>query len=270
LRRRSAARTAFAASRDDGSVGPIGDLKEPSTLEAACKGVSTVVLSATAMLSKNEGDSIESVDRQGALAMVSAAERAGVRHFVYVSLAPTNIDHPLSEAKKEVETRLGKSSMLHTILQPCWFTEIWLTPMLGFDPWHGQVVLFGSGDAPVSWISLYDVARAVEDVVVRPSKSSRTMKLGGPNALSQREVVRIFEELGAPAVAKPTVVAEDTLKRDLENSSSPIGRTHAGLTLAVARGMQIDSGLATALARRPLQTVRGYAMGTMQVSKPKS
>jgi len=75
--------------------GPIGrgrhddrDLKNPASLLQACEGVSAVITTASSTFSRQEGDSIETVDRQGQLHLIDAAERAGVRQFVYISIPP--------------------------------------------------------------------------------------------------------------------------------------------------------------------------------------
>src|SRR5690606_1311844 len=136
-----------------------GDLKHPSSLRDACAGASTIVSTASATLSRQEGDSIESVDERGQLALIDAAEAAGVGHFVYLSFAPLSVDCALQRAKRAVEARLRESKLSFTVLQPVDFMEIWLSPALGFDPVHGKARIFGSGERPVSWISLFDVAR---------------------------------------------------------------------------------------------------------------
>jgi uncharacterized protein YbjT (DUF2867 family) len=50
-----------------------GDVKDPSTLARACAGVDAIVSTATSTTSRGEGDTIESVDRDGQLALVDAA-----------------------------------------------------------------------------------------------------------------------------------------------------------------------------------------------------
>src|ERR1700741_5464602 len=49
-----------------------GDLKEPPQIEAACQGISALISTASSTLSHQPGDSIESVDLHGQLALVSA------------------------------------------------------------------------------------------------------------------------------------------------------------------------------------------------------
>src|SRR5689334_11683204 len=63
-----------------------GDLRDPMSLAAACTGVTGVVTTATAVLSHDAGCDMRSIDHEGQLALVAAAEAAGVAHFVYVSM----------------------------------------------------------------------------------------------------------------------------------------------------------------------------------------
>ena len=53
-----------------------GDLKDPASLRAACAGVSTVLSTATSTISRGDGDSIETVDRQGQLSLVGSGQPA--------------------------------------------------------------------------------------------------------------------------------------------------------------------------------------------------
>ena len=59
----------------------VGDLKDRRSLDAACRGVGAVISTASSTLSRQQGDSIESVDQEGQLNLVDAAEAAGVKHF---------------------------------------------------------------------------------------------------------------------------------------------------------------------------------------------
>jgi uncharacterized protein YbjT (DUF2867 family) len=64
-----------------------GDLKERATLDAACAGVTTVISTASSTISRQVGDSIEAVDRQGQLNLVEAANAAGVQNFIFISFS---------------------------------------------------------------------------------------------------------------------------------------------------------------------------------------
>src|SRR3954470_9493753 len=56
----------------------IGDLKDPASLQRACDGVNAVISTASSTLSRQPGDSIDSVDQEGQLNLVSAARSAGI------------------------------------------------------------------------------------------------------------------------------------------------------------------------------------------------
>src|SRR5688572_4871808 len=59
-----------------------GDLKDHSSLEAACKGVSAVISTASSTLSRQEGDSIKTVDLDGQLGLIDAAKAADRKSVV--------------------------------------------------------------------------------------------------------------------------------------------------------------------------------------------
>src|ERR1700675_4283667 len=62
-----------------------GDLKDPPQIQSACQGISALISTASSTLSRQPGDSIESVDLEGQLTLVGAARNAGIRRFTYVS-----------------------------------------------------------------------------------------------------------------------------------------------------------------------------------------
>ena len=110
-----------------------GDLTVAETLEPACRGIATVVCTATSMPTA-ANDGLRRVDLDGSVALIEAAERAGVKRFVYTSYSGNiQIASPLETAKRTCENRLLRSSMQTVILRPSYFAEVWLSPALGFD-----------------------------------------------------------------------------------------------------------------------------------------
>ena len=238
-----------------------GDLKKPPSLSAACRGVTTVVSTASSTLSRQEGDSIETVDRQGQLDLVDAAEAAGVKHFVLISFPTVEIDFPLQAAKRAVENRLRQSRMTHTILQPTFFSEVWLGPALGFDAANARAQIYGAGQNKVSWISLQDVARFAVASVDNPRTVNATIKLGGPDALSPLEVVQLVEQLIGKSV-EVQHVPEEALRAQYAGAADSLQKTFAGLMLYYARGDVIDMTEADrAFATRPMKSVREHFQG---------
>jgi uncharacterized protein YbjT (DUF2867 family) len=151
-------RTKIDGLKRNGAELAEGDLKDRSTLDAACAGVQTVVSTASSTLSHQAGDTIETVDRDGELNLVEAAKAAGVRHFIFVSFPPFPEDFPLNRAKRAVEERLKENGMAYTILWPTFFDEVWLSPALGFDAANAKARVYRSGENKIHWISYFDVA----------------------------------------------------------------------------------------------------------------
>ena len=243
----------------------IGDLKEPPQIEAACKGITAVISTASSTLSRQQGDSIESVDLQGQLALVNAAKTAGVRRFIYVSFRddPT-IQYPLTEAKRSVERAIADLDF--TSIQASWFMEVWLSPALGFDYVHGKVRLYGSGSKPISWVSYRDVAEFCVAPALRSVATRSVLAVGGPEALTPAEVVRIFEEESGRPFEVETI-PEEKLREQFDSANDSLGKSFAGLMLQYAHGDAIDMrGLLQSIPVR-LNSVREYARAVLEPYK---
>lgn len=106
----------------------VGDLKDKASLENALHGVSTVTSTVSSTLSRQEGDSIETVDDEGQISLIDAAVAEGVNHFVFISICPMPGDFPLQIAKRKVEKHLAECGLDYTVLQPTYFMEVWLSP----------------------------------------------------------------------------------------------------------------------------------------------
>jgi uncharacterized protein YbjT (DUF2867 family) len=216
-----------------------GDLKDRSTLDTACAGVLTVVSTASSTLSHQPGDTIETVDRDGELNLVEAAKAAGVRHFIFVSFPPFAEDFPLNKAKRAVEERLKASGMAYTILWPTFFEEVWLSPALGFDAANAKARVYGAGENKIRWISYLDVAAIAAACVGNPAVCNKTIELGGPEAISPLETVRIFEQETHRRFAVEHVHEEDLSAQNAAATDS-LSASFAGLMLSLARGDTVD------------------------------
>ena len=235
-----------------------GDLKDPASLDAACRGASAVISTATAIVSRKEGDSLESVDRQGQVALVDAAAAAGVKHFVLVSFPPIDVEFPLQTAKRAAETRIRESGMTYTILQPTCFAEVWLGPALGFDPGNARAQIYGTGENKMSWISFRDVAECAVAALDNPRAANAVIRLGGPEALSPSEVVRLAEQVTGRTF-DVQFVPEDALWGQYRAAADPHQQSFAGLMLYYARGDVINpaEALGAFPSYRP-RSVRDY------------
>jgi uncharacterized protein YbjT (DUF2867 family) len=240
----------------------VADLKDADSLRRACEGVSTIVSTATAIVSHRDGDSISSVDELGQLALVSAAKAAGASRFVFISFLPNGLDYAFQTAKRKVEVAVQESGMSFTILRPTAFMELWLSPIVGFDPRAGRARILGDGTNPVSWISAFDVARFAVAASEGGKFSNQIVALGGPDALSPLEVVRIFEEIGAPKV-ELEFVPEAALQGMFSGASNPFEQAFAAGMLATARGQVVTPRESQDLLPGRLVAVRDFATRLM-------
>ena len=235
-----------------------GDLKDRPSLDAACRGVSAIISTASSTLSRLEGDTIRTVDHEGQLSLVDAARAAGVAHFVLISFSGMNVEFPLQTAKREVERHLKESGMTYTILQPTFFMEVWLSPALGFDAAQGTAQVYGSGQEKISWISFQDVAEFAIASLDNPAARNAVIELGGPEALSPLEVVKVFEkQSGRPFTVQH--VPEEQLRAQKEGATDSLPESFAGLMLGYAQGNVVD--MRATLQKFPvrLRTVGKYA-----------
>jgi NADH dehydrogenase len=208
-------------------------------LDAACAGVLTVVSTASSTLSHQAGDTIETVDRDGELNLIAAAKAADARHFIFVSFPPFPEEFPLSRAKRAVEERLKGSGMAYTILWPTFFEEVWLSPALGFDAANAKARVYASGENKIRWISYFDVTTIAAACVDNAAVRNKTIQLGGPEALSPLDAVRIFERETDRSFAVEHVREED-LSAQKAAATDSLSASFAGLMLSLARGDTID------------------------------
>ena len=236
-----------------------GDLKDSASLAEACRGMRTVVSTASSTLSQRQGDSIESVDRMGQIELVDAARNAGVRQFIFISFnRKPDLECALSNAKAEVEQLLIHSGMQYTILRASFFMEIWLSPALGFDFGRGKATVPGTGKQPVSWISVPDLARFVVACIDNPAAMNRDIQVGGPEALSHHDVIHVFEQASGRTFEVEHIPIE-TLHAQRAAERDPLQHTFATLTLSAAGGDAIDMRRTLQEIRVPLTSVRDYA-----------
>ena len=242
-----------------------GDLKDTTSLGRGCRGATAVITTPTAIGSRQEGDTFDSVDLHGQMHLIDAARAAKAAHYVFVSVSGNLLkrgENPLFDAKQAVESHLQQSGVAYTILRPTLFTEIWLSPHLGFDFANAKATIYGSGQNKISYISLHNVADFAMEALSNPAARTTALELGGPEALSQIEVVRMFEEIAGRPFEKQ-FIPEEALRARKAAATNPVEQTFADLTLAAARGDTIEmSETFQKFSVRP-RRVREYAKAVM-------
>jgi NADH dehydrogenase len=184
---------------EKGASPVFGDLKEPSSLDAALAGVDTVITTATAG-QRGGDDTIESVDLAGNCNLIDAAAQVDVRQFIFVSTlgADAAAPIPMFRAKGMAEMHLRRrgmqSGMGYTILQPNAFMDIWLPLVVGVPLQQDRpVTLIGEGTRRHSYIAIQDVAAFALAAIGHPAAHQQTLVLGGPDAISWRDIIAAVE-----------------------------------------------------------------------------
>jgi uncharacterized protein YbjT (DUF2867 family) len=236
-----------------------GDLKQPATLKTACRDVSAVVSTVSALpFSWKADNTITDVDQNGQGALIDAAMAAGCRRFVYVSFPDDPaVPFPLTRAKRATEGRLKTSGMEWTSLWANWFMEVWLSAAFGFDHAAGKVTVYGDGTNRLSWVSYVDVARTAVEAITSPAARNAVLPVGGPEGLSPLEVVGIFQKQDGRRWHVDHVPLE-TLKAQKSAAKDEVSESVAALQImyATARAVMDPS---TYLVRDALTTVFDYA-----------
>jgi len=168
----------------------LGDLSDPPSFRNALRGVHTVVHLAASIRDQPRG-SIEELNAVATLRLVRAAERAGVKRFVFFSAM--NAHHHsrtrFFRAKALAEEAVEESSLSTTVFRP----SIIYAPG---DPWITlldrlsrlpAVPVSGSGKALYQPVWADDVADAV---VSSLSSANSTYELAGPEVLSYNDIVK--------------------------------------------------------------------------------
>ena len=261
LVRTTSANERVEALRSAGVELCVGDLKDPDSLAAACRGVYAVISTASSTLSRQAGDSIESVDGAGQMSLVNAAKTANVGRFLFVSFRqPPGISFALGDAKRNVEKAIA--SMNFTVVQASYFMEVWLSPALGFDYANATARICGPGTSPISWVSFVDVAEMCAVAIRHPAAGRRTIEFGGPEAISLMNVVGRFERIGGKTF-KVEHVPEEMLLAQFEEATDSMQKTFAALMLGSVRGDAMNMGAVGEEFGIKLASVDEYARGVL-------
>lgn len=172
-----------------------GDAQNPNTLDAALKGVDAVVSAMTGFGPGAPGP--KAVDYEGNLNLIRAAEVAGVRRFVLVSMHGAAADHPmeLMRMKYRAEAALRASRLDWVVVRANAFMELWAGIAGGPIVTKGKATVFGRGDNPINFNSAKDVARFIELALFEPDLSRTILAVGGPENLTFNQLVDQIQQV---------------------------------------------------------------------------
>lgn len=187
-----------------------GDVRTGDGLGEALAGVDALAIAIAfrgyPMESPRRHRTFMELDAGGTEHLVEAARQAGVRRIVYVSgagAAPDAKRHWF-RAKWRAEEAVRGSGLTWTIIRPTWIygpRDAALNRFLGFARWLPFVPLTNLGNQVLAPVFIDDAARLVADSIVADEAFDQVFELGGPDALTMREIIR--RALGIAAIRRP-------------------------------------------------------------------
>jgi len=177
-----------------------GDVRRPETLATAMAGIDAVIGSQTfpnlPVENPAKGHTWEEIDARGTENLVAAAKQAGVTRYVYISGAGAAPDAPQHwfRSKWRAEEAVRNSGLAYTILRPSWVygpEDKALNRFMGMARFLPFVPLIGNPSKQrLQPVFVEDVAKAAAESFTNPAAENETFEIGGPEALTMREIVR--------------------------------------------------------------------------------
>jgi uncharacterized protein YbjT (DUF2867 family) len=175
----------------------LGDLADPYSIRHAMRGVETVIhLAAT--VRDQPGGTIEELNGLATARLLRAAERAGVKRFVFFSaMGATGFQRTRFFRTKAIAERAVRESPLETTV---------FAPSIVYRPGDPWITLLqrlsilpalpvsGSGHAQYQPIWARDVARCVGASLNGSAEANGRYELAGPEMLSYEEIVELVLE----------------------------------------------------------------------------
>ena len=171
-----------------------GDVRDVHMLDATLRGVDTVV-SAIAGIGGPDALGSRAVDRDGNIALIEAARRAGVGTFVMLSIHQAGPDHPMKlfRDKWAAEEALRASGLSWTVIRPTAYLETWLGLIGGPLVETGTTRIFGTGRNPINFVSTADVATFVQLAIEDESLRGSAIEVPGPENLTLDDLAALVE-----------------------------------------------------------------------------
>jgi len=198
-----------------------GDLRDATSVDAACKGVEVVMATATTILPHGPY-SFKSVDGDGYHSLIDASKKHNVKQFILVSIPVTPDDKkvPAFNYRRLTEMRLKQSGLNYTIFQSSLFMDTWFAFIGSTIPGRGaeaptikrqfwflkmflgmvgnliegmnMALIAGSARTRHAFVTTDNVADFMVKSINHPKAQKAVFQIGGPEILTWEQVVSTY------------------------------------------------------------------------------
>lgn len=180
----------------------IGDVADPRAVNESMRGVKSV-LHLAAVIRENGDQTFFSVNHEGTVNVLDAAQKAGVERFVYASAIGSAPDGPNTymASRWNAEQAVKRAGIPYTIMRFSMafgrgdeFFNV-LAALVKISP---VVPVAGPGTTKFQPIAVKDVARCLVDALYKSDLLGASLELGGPQQLSYDGMLdEVTKALGA-------------------------------------------------------------------------
>jgi uncharacterized protein YbjT (DUF2867 family) len=173
-----------------------GEVTRPETLEHVCDSID-VAFSSIGITKQKDKLTFRDVDYQGNKNLLEAAQRAGVKQFIYVSVfnGPNLLRLDIVKAHEDFVDVLKASGINYAVLRPTgYFSDMGDFLQMAKK---GRVYLIGRGSNRMNPIHGADLAVSCVDAM---EGERQEIDVGGPEIFTYREIAQLaFQSLRKPA-----------------------------------------------------------------------
>ncbi|HEX2908606.1 MAG TPA: SDR family oxidoreductase [Phototrophicaceae bacterium] len=206
------------------------DFNDPASLDLAFAGINRFLLISTDAL---DGAGTRLKQHRAA---VQAAERAGVQHVVYTSLAQADKSLVLfAPDHAGTEAALAQSSLSWTILRNNLYTDFLLGSLTQAYQLGG--LFKAAGEGRVAYVTREDCAQAAAAALAADFTGKRILEISGPAALNHAEIADLVASItGQPLKYVP--VSLETVIQGMVGAGlpQPVAEVYASIDTAIAAG----------------------------------
>ena len=223
-----------------------GDFDRPDTLDAAMRGVDTVLLVSPAVPAQE-------------IAIIDSAARQGVSHVIKVT-SKASADSPVGRRRgqAEIEAHLEAAGLAYTLLR----ANAYMQNLLALAPVIKQTngFLMSAGDGQVGMIDARDVAATAAAIAIAPKEhAGQTYWLTGPGLITYTDIAEeLSAALGHPVEYRQISPAEHRAAMVQAGTPEAVATSNAQAFGLIAEGdaawLSDDVKSITGTAPRPLHT----------------